>query len=383
MIIRQDCRFFKGDRPCKWHKETLIECDGCKKYDKIGKKILIIKQGEIGDVLRTTPLLYGLKEKYPDSYISWLVAEHCVDILKTNPLVDEVIVYNLRNVMRFLIEDYDIVINLDKEIASTSFTTLIKAREKYGFGFNRQGFVYPLNESSQYKYEIGLSDNLNRVNKKSYQEQAYEITGIWPKKDEYILEIPKKELRFAEEFKKSHNLTGKTIIGFNTGCGYKFQPRVWPKESYIALAKILEEKYPNVLILLFGGPYEKEKNKGMMQKVGKNVIDTGTNNTILEFCALVGLCDIFITGVTMGLHVAIALKKKLILFMGPLVPSEIDTYKLGPTLTPSIDDFPCLGCFKDECDKKPYCVESIKVETVFKEVEKHIALIKNKNNHIQ
>jgi heptosyltransferase-2 len=379
--VKQDCRYFKGDRPCKWHKETLVECENCRHYDKVGKKILIIKQGEIGDVLRTTPLLAGLKEKYPDSYISWLVAEHCVGILKTNPLVDEVIVYNLRNVMRFLIEEYDMVINLDKEIASTSFTTLIKAKEKFGFGFNKEGFVYPLNREAQYKYEIGLSDNLNKKNKMSYQKQAFQITGIYPKKEEYILNIPEKELRFAEEFKKKNKLDGKIIVGFNTGCGYKFQQRVWPADSYIKLAKLIEGKYPNVAILLFGGRYEKEKNKYILSKSGKNVIDTGTENTILQFCALVNLSDIFITGVTMGLHVAIALKKKLVLFMGPLVPDEIDTYGLGPILMPSEKEFPCLGCFKDECDKKPYCVESIAVEAVFAEVEKHIASIKNKTKN--
>ena len=49
-------------------------------------KIIIIKLGysetldseitkipSLGDVLRTTPILWALKEKYPDSHISWLV----------------------------------------------------------------------------------------------------------------------------------------------------------------------------------------------------------------------------------------------------------------------------------------------------------------------
>ena len=45
----------------------------------------------MGDVLRTTALLPGLKRKYPDSSIFWAVDAESVDLLRNNPLVDRII----------------------------------------------------------------------------------------------------------------------------------------------------------------------------------------------------------------------------------------------------------------------------------------------------
>ena len=59
--VKRDCRFFRGDVPCKPHKQHGVHCSECKYYEKIDKNILIIKLGAIGDVIRTTPLLRRLK----------------------------------------------------------------------------------------------------------------------------------------------------------------------------------------------------------------------------------------------------------------------------------------------------------------------------------
>ncbi len=71
MILKTDCRLFKGDRPCDPHKEKGVKCDHCNYYQPIKFKILIIKLDAVGDVLRTTSILKPLKKKYPDCFIVW------------------------------------------------------------------------------------------------------------------------------------------------------------------------------------------------------------------------------------------------------------------------------------------------------------------------
>jgi len=61
VIVNTDCRFFKGDLPCKPHKEFSNKCEDCPLYEKINKKYLIIKFGAIGDVIRATPLITKIK----------------------------------------------------------------------------------------------------------------------------------------------------------------------------------------------------------------------------------------------------------------------------------------------------------------------------------
>jgi len=62
-VLKIDCAYFKGDRPCKFYKEDGVKCDECNHYKPIKNKILIIKLDAIGDVLRTTSILTPFKEK--------------------------------------------------------------------------------------------------------------------------------------------------------------------------------------------------------------------------------------------------------------------------------------------------------------------------------
>ena len=50
--------------------------------------ILIIKLGAIGDVIRTTAILHGLKVKYKNYIIDWVTKKECFDILKNNSLIN-------------------------------------------------------------------------------------------------------------------------------------------------------------------------------------------------------------------------------------------------------------------------------------------------------
>ena len=71
-IYHSDCLHFKGDLPCAPHKENGYHCKNCPAYEQISKRILIIKLGAIGDVIRTTPLISTYKKRYPNCKITWL-----------------------------------------------------------------------------------------------------------------------------------------------------------------------------------------------------------------------------------------------------------------------------------------------------------------------
>ena len=381
-LFHRDCRYFKGYKPCDQHKESKIECPECKHYSPWDKKFLIIKQGEIGDVLRTTPLVRAIREKHPNAYIVWLVQDKAHQCIIRNGFIDEVVIYHPSILQRFMIEKYDTVICLDKDIASITVATLTKAKNKLGFGMDESGRVVPFNKEAEYKWAIGISDNLNQANNLSYQEQIFEITGYRPSNTEYIFDLPVIAKEFEKEFKEKNEITKQLIIGFNTGVGTKFLPRKWPSNYYIELAllidKYCESKNIPVKLLLLGGPSETDRNEYIFSKYNKkghlNMIHTGVDNKIEEFFGLINLCDIVITGDTMGMHVAIALRKKLVVFMGPITTSSIDTYNLGPMLTST--EHKCLGCFRDICDLPYQCMDAVKPQVAFKEVEKHIEALK-------
>lgn len=57
-------------------------------------RILVSQTTRMGDVIQTTPLLRGLKQKYPGAHITFMVRNMGKPIAESNPDVDDVIVYD-------------------------------------------------------------------------------------------------------------------------------------------------------------------------------------------------------------------------------------------------------------------------------------------------
>lgn len=136
-MLKLDCRYFKGDRPCAYHKETCIIFNDCSYYNPVGFKILIIKLDAMGDVLRTTTILHPLKSKYKGSQITWCTKNDSAEFLH-NAFIDEVIVYENDTALRLLCEKYDLVINLDSSKKSIALTTIAKGGIKKGLYLMRR-----------------------------------------------------------------------------------------------------------------------------------------------------------------------------------------------------------------------------------------------------
>ena len=73
-LVRDDCVHFNGYKPCRPHKETQVHCDDCTRYQPARFRILVLKVGLAGEVLRCTPLLRRLRELHPDADITWVTA---------------------------------------------------------------------------------------------------------------------------------------------------------------------------------------------------------------------------------------------------------------------------------------------------------------------
>jgi len=63
-------------------------------------EILIIKLAAMGDVLRTTPIIDALKEKYPNSRISWITKENSISLLENNKSIDNLYTYENLNLKK-------------------------------------------------------------------------------------------------------------------------------------------------------------------------------------------------------------------------------------------------------------------------------------------
>ena len=364
-MIKADCLYFRGDKPCQFK----IICEGCSYYQPIPQKVLIIKCRAQGDVLRTTALLHGLKRKYSESHITWLVDEESLELLANNPLIDRVLPYDLESIMPLFVEEFDVLVSLDKEPPSTSVASLVKGANKFGFGMNNLGNLIPFNKEAEYAYQLGIDDDLKfKKNTLTYQEIIARTAEVEYKRDPYVFKIEEIHKTRAREFFKKHAISEETLaIGLNTGAGVKFETKQWPPLNYLTLVDYLSENV-EANIFLLGGKRETELNQFIEKNSKHKIYNTGNDNSLLEFAGFLSLMDIVVTSDTLGMHLAIAQEKKIVALFGPTCPQEIDLYDRGVRLYRGVD---CSPCYKQTCDDMK-CMAEIAPKQVFEEIKKLI-----------
>ncbi|MCK4579661.1 MAG: glycosyltransferase family 9 protein, partial [Candidatus Marinimicrobia bacterium] len=289
MIISYDCRHFKGHIPCDYHKLEGVHCEDCPYYDPVAERILIIKLGALGDVIRTTPLIEALKASYPKSQLFWLT--YSPEFLP--PSVDRKLPFTLESITFIEQVPFDILINLDKDAEACALARRITADQRFGYTL-RNGVPAPVNELAEHKFLTGLFDDLGQSNTKSYPQEIFEMCG-------YTFNGEKYTLAFEEHADQWLLPKGGPLIGLNTGCGQRWLTRLWPEDYWIQLANdLLTGGYR---VLLLGGPDEHEKNLRIQTATGSLYLGTFP---IDRFISLLNQCDLVVTTVTMALHAAVA-----------------------------------------------------------------------------
>lgn len=109
----------------------------------------------------------------------------------------------------------------------------------------------------------------------------------------------------------------KKVIGINTGAGKRWKRKALDISIQEKLLRMILRKYGNTVdLFLLGGPEERIKNKYLKSLFKDDIIDTGTENNLREFSAILYHCDVLITGDSLALHIGIALEKFVIVFFG-------------------------------------------------------------------
>ena len=353
IIYKSDCRFFRGDVPCAPHKTDGYHCDSCPYYEHTDRNILIIKLGAIGDVLRTTPLLRKLKALYPHARIWWMTLTP--DMLPS--LVDVKMRFDMSSIISVLAVNFDLLINLDKDREACALADRIEASVKRGF-ILRNGVCAPVDEFAKHKFLTGIFDDLNKINTKHYVQEIFEICGFLWEGEEYLLDVDA-----GQAFDLDHS---RPLIGLNTGCGGRWTSRLWPDAYWVTLATALIARGYTPLFL--GGEQEHAKNSALAEQTGGMYLG---HFPLKTFIALMNECDVVVSAVTMAMHIAIALRKPLVLFNNIFNPHEFELYNRGEIVGPSK---PCTCFFRPTCVNPEYqCMRHIEPERVIAAVERWAA----------
>ncbi len=302
----------------------------------MSSKVLIIKLGfeasdpgtgyavSLGAVLHATTILHLFKK----SHVTWLAHRKALPLLEGNPHIDRILPYGLVSILQLKSETYDTVVNLERVPGICALADSIEATIRYGFCFNRMtGDVVACAKSlaALFPYLGAKADYLE------IEPLFAAVCGKW-RGERYVLGYRPKEGDLCD-------------VGLNYLVGPKWPNKAWPQSRFIQLERKLR-------VLGYSVSWQK-----------------GENN-LREYMDWINGCGVVVTNDSLGMHLAIALGRKVVTLFGPTFPHHTHLYGLGSKVS-SPGNCDRTPCYEPVCKKGDIaCMEGITVEEVLVEVEK-------------
>lgn len=293
------------------------------------KKILIIRRDNIGDLVCTTPAIAALRKHYPEAEIGVLVNSYNADVLRGNPNVDHVFVYqklkhagNLSSRFKALTQRLKLIKQLRRW--KPDVTILAKASyDRHGLRFARQ--IGAKNIIGYVPEAEGMAKGLPDIRLETPDFVAlHEVEAVAGLLKPLGITTPMGPLQVF-----ANTATAKAIEQILPQAQHRIalhisarEPeRRWGNDNFIALAKHILESQPDTQILLFWSPGkaddphhpgDDEAAAQLIQAVGSPHLVPMPTQNLTELIAALSLCDLLIGTDGGALHLAVALNKKVL-----------------------------------------------------------------------
>lgn len=334
------------------------------------KKILIIKLGAVGDVILAIPSFRMLRERYPHAQIHLLVDKNIAGLVAKAPYLNGIIPVDRKKVSNFRYlwkwagkirrEGFDMSIDLQNSKWTHLLAFLGGIPER--FGFKRGFFGFLLNKPENYaRIAETPVKNQFRILSKAGVRKLDETLELWtdPASEEKVKEL------LPEKFFE----TEKRRVGFVMGSSPAWQTKRWPSSYFKELAGRLSRELDCKIVLI--GSAEDAKGTDWAAD-SDEVFNLMGETSLRDLVPLMRTLDVVVTGDTAPLHVAAAVKVRIVALFGPTDPKRhMPEASHAAVLTRSL---PCQPCYQGTCkiEDTQACLRKISVDEVFHAVKRHL-----------
>ncbi|MBU4346011.1 MAG: lipopolysaccharide heptosyltransferase II [Candidatus Omnitrophica bacterium] len=334
------------------------------------KRILIFNVNWLGDVLFSTAVIRNIRHNSPDSFIACIIPSRCYLILKGNPHLDEIILFdekdrhrNFLEKMRFVqslkSKKFDMVFLLHRSFSRALIMRLAGIPQIIGYSTKKRAFLLTQ------KIAPIKRDSLHRID---YYLNIIEKAGLRVEDRYAEFFVSDEDEAFVDRFLNSKSVNkGEFLLGINPGGNWL--PKRWPAHYWARLIdRLIAESGFKVIIT--GSTSDialvKEIQKSMLKKP---ILATAELN-IKQLGALCRRLDLFITADTGPLHIANAVgTKKIIALFGPTSPLVTGPWPLNNVSILQADVGCKVPCYAVNC-KDSRCMKAITPEAVLEEIRK-------------
>ncbi len=225
----------------------------------VPKKILVLQQRQLGDVLLSTPVLSTLKQHFPEVEIDFFTEKKCLPIVENNPNIHEIICLDKEKTPNFLSQlafyrkvgknKYDIAISLQN--LPRCLLQVLFSKAKYKLGEQHRS----LYKNMHYTH-ITPTTKVYSVEKKFEILAPLHIKNIDSIRPQmYLTEAERMQ---AHAILQEHGYTNdKQLILMDVTS--KRDYKTYPPKYYAMLMQYIKEAFPNVIFFFVRGPGEEDQ----------------------------------------------------------------------------------------------------------------------------
>mgnify|MGYP003690800363 CR=1 FL=1 len=317
------------------------------------ERILIIQSAFIGDVVLATPIIEKLAVHFPEAKIDFLLKRGNQKILQNHPKLNKVYIWK-QNEFRHLFKlssifkrnKYDLVLNLQRTIASGLITVLSGAKVKIGFSKNPFSFLF--DEKVFYKFNGKHESSRNLGLIQSLTDKTYISPKLYPQKMDYAAVAKYQEFPYLCIAPSSY-----------------WKTKEFPQVKWIELIISLDDHW---IIYLLGGKEDFsfcEEIRTHAER--KNVINLAGKLEVLASAALMEKAKMNYVNDSSPLHIASAMNASI----NAVFCSSAPYFGFGPlTINSKVIEVekelsckPCAVHGKNECPLGHFdCAHSINIK---------------------
>ncbi|HZH90875.1 MAG TPA: glycosyltransferase family 9 protein [Pyrinomonadaceae bacterium] len=290
-------------------------------------KILIVKLGSIGDIVHTLPTLAAIRRAVPRAEVSWVVERRAAEILRDNPLLDQLIEIDTkalrrwsplsgetllatrRQLHRLRASAFDVALDFQGLLKSATIARLARASRVYGFA--RPALREPASRFLLTR-TVNVPIDINVIRKNLALASVALNIDVPEDGDHFEFPIavsPEQE----REARDAASLAGGRFAILNAGGGWP--TKLWSAERFGAVADALLARH-DLRSLVTYGPGERELAESVVRASRMGAAQP-VNLSLKGFYGLARRASLYIGGDTGPTHLAVAAGAPVVGMFGP------------------------------------------------------------------
>ncbi len=286
-------------------------------------RILISRLGPIGDTILTLPVACALRDHFPDSLIAWVVEKPAAQVVRGHEALDRVIelephwctsvrgILNVKQQLRS--HGFDISIDCQGDAKSALVAQLSRAPRRIGFATNGR------------RHMIRLANNTHVTPVFPHlTDRTLELLtplGIHTPRVRWKLPLQQEARQWASRWRRT--VPAHAVAVLNPGATWP--SKAWEPRRFGQTASYLRAQYGYTSVVVWGNAQE--------LRCAELIVDASRGTAVLapqtdlqHLATLIETSDLFISGDTGPMHMAVAVGTATIGLYGATLPGRSGPY---------------------------------------------------------